>query len=229
MSLLTASSILLGADLYLCGDSIMADYRARDPRPCYGWGEFMQAHCRENVRVFDLAVPGSSTASWRKSNLWQNALKRVQKGDFVFLGFGLNDSDAENPAAFCTDKEFEQNLLEMAENVRSKGATPLFLTSTVTYQEPPEKRARHALYNDATRRAAAAGKVELVDLNAKFLPFIDAAPDAGRYFVLKRGFPVKNWLDYDPVHLSEAGAQCVAKMVVDLIAENHLSAQKLFQ
>ncbi len=224
-----AGTMLFAADVYLCGDSIMADYSKRDPRPCYGWGEFIQGYCKSDVRVFDLAIPGSSTASWRNGDWWQNAVAKLQKGDFLLLGFGFNDGDATNPAAFCDETQFEKNLLSMAADVRQKGATPLFLTSTVTYQEKPEIRERHARYNDAVRRAAKKGDVELIDLNAKFLPFIDNADDAERYFVLKRQVPIKNWLDYDHVHLSENGARLAAKMVVAIIREKKLSLSTVFE
>ncbi|MCQ2378052.1 MAG: GDSL-type esterase/lipase family protein [Victivallaceae bacterium] len=226
LSLILGGSNLAAADLYICGDSIAADYSRRDPRPAYGWGEYLPALCKKGVAVHDLAIPGSSTKTWFDTGKWADLCAQLKPGDFVFIALAFNDGDAKNPAAFSTPGDFGQNLETMIRDVRAAKATPLLLTPTVVYRADAETNARHRTYADVVRKKGGETHCEVIELNALFREKI--AEDPEKFFILKRTVPVPNWLDFDPVHLNGSGAELAAECIVRIVREKRLSAEVLF-
>ncbi|MCQ2379318.1 MAG: GDSL-type esterase/lipase family protein [Victivallaceae bacterium] len=220
---------VVASDIVLCGDSIMADYSRRDPRPCFGWGEFISGYCAKGVEVRNLAVPGSSTKTWLDKGLWGRAVSNLEAGDCVFIAFGNNDSDKGNPSAYVCEADFQSNLKRMVGEVREAGAVPVLLTTTSTYDADAATLARKASYNDAIRRVAADGNVPLLDLNVEFLVAMESDNGGASYFVLKREVPVRNWLDYDKVHLNRNGAEMTAGLVVKLVKKSGGRPAALFR
>lgn len=59
--------------------------------PRIGWGDTLHLCFRDEVRVVNLAISGTSSKSFRTSHEYQTFLQGVGTGDFVLIGFGHND------------------------------------------------------------------------------------------------------------------------------------------
>ena len=89
--LLTLPVILTARDIYMAGDSTMAQYGGKYP-PMKGWGMEMQKHCKTGVTVYNRAVGGRSSKSFITEKLWEKVMKEAKKGDFVIIQFGYHSA-----------------------------------------------------------------------------------------------------------------------------------------
>ncbi len=115
--------------------------------------------------------------------------------------------------------DFKSNLEEICHAARSKGITPVLLTSPITSLEtyyPPGSRSPmhlfHEKYNQAIRELAVSDTIELVDLAREFDRYGDLFNDAPN----------------DPVHFNTKGHQLVAELLAGYIREHCLSDSGVF-
>jgi lysophospholipase L1-like esterase len=152
--------------IILVGDSTMAVQS--------GWGPGFCAFLSPRVACINMARSGRSTLSYRREGAWDRVMALLKqsnkdyKATYVLIQFGHNDQPGKPGRSTDVATEFPANLTRFVEEVRSTDAKPVLIT-------PLERRVFKdgklsnglLLWADATRKAAAAEHVPLIDLNAK--------------------------------------------------------------
>ena len=227
--------LLSAADIYLAGDSTMARY-AEKRAPLTGWGMELQALCADGVKVYNRAVSGTSSKSF-KEKYWAKLIAKVQPGDFVFIQFGHNDRSKKNDRYTDPATTFQDNLRFFISEVRARKATPVLLTITPVCRFKKSGRMYnaqvHQNYINAIRSVAAAEKVDLIDHNALLLAEfgpLGAEKAAKMYMNLEPGeFPAYPKGKKDNTHLRDAGAKIAAKLAVENAKAQKLTVAGLFK
>jgi lysophospholipase L1-like esterase len=145
--------------LFIAGDSTAAKYTGANPQQ--GWGEpVAKFFDPARLRVVNAARGGRSSRTFVTEGHWDKMLSDVQKGDFVIIQFGHNDSGALNQEPPGSSRPlrargtipgvgeeyaeidnvitgqhetvftFGYYLRKMVADTRAKGATPILLTLT---------------------------------------------------------------------------------------------------
>ncbi len=117
--------------IFVVGDSTAADKKNPATNPERGWGMVLQGCFDEKVLVKNHAVNGRSSKSFLNEGRWQEVLKDIKPGDYVFIQFGHND---EKPAADRhTDPgtTFDDNLRLYVQQTREKQGIPVLFNAVV--------------------------------------------------------------------------------------------------
>ena len=113
---------LMAVNVYMAGDSTMARYPASYQYQ-KGWGQVLQEYAVDGVKVFNMAVGGRSSKSFRSEGRWAKICDALQPGDFVFIQFGHNDGQPgeKNLYRFADpEKSYPENLRQFIREVRAK-------------------------------------------------------------------------------------------------------------
>jgi len=239
-------AVIASADIYMAGDSIMAEYKPTE-FPQYGWGQALKAFMKDPSRLHNCARSGWSARRFRESGRWEkNIVSKLNKGDWVIVSFGHNDSnkkrnkDPKND--YSTPEEYKTFLVGFAADVRAKGANIAFATSIAHSDGFVEKDGVLAVdggvkglgpYVQAMREVAAKTGAPLLDLNRyaeENLPKLGIEKAKSLYMFVKPGespnYPNgKN----DAAHVRDAGAYFYAKAAVEMAREQKLSIANLWK
>jgi lysophospholipase L1-like esterase len=172
---------------WMVGDSTMQNCSGTGQ--C-GWASQFQQYCGPNVTVSNQARGGRSIQTWiwgdpnvsktatdasgecqvidtktYSDNLTTmlDATKGMQPGDWVYVAFGINDGTAAcnrhvGKALFQSDLDF------MAKTIRSKGANPIFGTSTSGQSCSGSTNVANRGFGPETKAAGTADNVPVIDL-----------------------------------------------------------------
>ena len=191
--------------LHLAGDSLCCEYAATSSRT--GWGMCLAAALGGgDVTVVNRGASGYSTKSFIDSGKWQALIDGVGAGDLVLVMFAHNDSASDEARHTDPGSTYDQNLIKFITETRSKGATPVLLTSvnsrmyndahTTLYQTTVS-------YANAMRSVAKKKEVALVDVNQLTFDLFKSLGYDGTepYFVS------------DNTHLTKLGAETTASFI----------------
>jgi lysophospholipase L1-like esterase len=178
--------------LFIAGDSTVMTYTAADPLK--GWGQEISQFFTADVTVNNLALGGRSSRTFMYGNVtcvngvvtytgstpsitgtrWERIVNNVAAGDYVAIQFGTNDA-----GTVCERHvdlpEFQQNLGVMADAIRAKSATPIFVTPMSQLScSSGTPRATLTDYATAMKEAGQALGVEVVDLNALSIQYYES-------------------------------------------------------
>ena len=219
--------------VFTIGDSTVKNGRDDGSNNQYGWGSLLwQWFDTTKVSVENHALGGRSSRTYITEGLWDKVLSAVQKGDYVFIQFGHNDSGSLNtgtrPRASlkgsgdndttvvmeATGKPevvhtFGWYMRKYARDVKAKGATPIIL-SHIPRNNFVTKDSLQIIRNDKgfgawCKDAAAKEKVPYIDLNALVA---DKYERMGKDSVQLMFFG-------DHTHTSRLGAELNAKTVAE--------------
>jgi lysophospholipase L1-like esterase len=183
----------------ICGDSTVAEYP--DTTPQRGWGQYIQGHVKDSVRVFNLAKGGRSTKTFLNEGLWARAL--ALKPDIILIQFGHNDShDPKMPEATNAATDYPDYLRQFIEEARAAGAVPILIT-------PVQRRTKVDTlipYAEAMRKVAAEERAPLIDLHAASGHLCRELGEAETAKLEANGT--------DRTHFNEAGARAIAALVM---------------
>ena len=217
--------------IYLAGDSTCARKQA-DKRPETGWGEMLGAHFNDKVRIDNRAMNGRSTRTFISEGRWQAIVHALKKGDYVFIQFGHNDSSKDKGERFTPPEDYRKNLIRFIWEVRAKRAIPVLLTPVMRrrFNEKGEFYDTHGEYPDIVRTVAAEYNAPLIDMHRKSEAVIRRyGPEESRklFLQLKPG-EHPNYPEgiEDNTHFNPAGAEEMAKLVVDGVGEQKLGIRK---
>lgn len=218
--------------VYLAGDSTLAEKRP-EKRPETGWGEMLQKYFDpQKVKIENHAQNGRSTKTFISENRWQAIADKLQKGDYVFIQFGHNDSSKDKGERYTPPEDYRKNLIKFIEEARAKNANPVLLTPVMRRRFDKEGKFydMHGEYPDIVRAVAAEYRVPLIDMHRKSETVIKnyGVEDSKKLFlILKAGahpnYP--NGLD-DNTHFSPRGAEEMARLAVAGIREQKISLRK---
>ena len=131
-SLLLTSSATQGRSsftIHLIGDSTMAPKDLSGGNPERGWGMMFPNFLDDSVKVINYAHNGRSTKSFMTLGHWAKVEANLQKGDYLFIQFGHNDSKQSDTTRYAAAwGAYQDNLRHYIKVAREKGATPVLLT-----------------------------------------------------------------------------------------------------
>lgn len=230
---------LSGADIYLCGDSTICNYKSKFA-PLSGWGMALQNLCVDGVKVVNEGSSGATSRTIRIRGNWKRIIDNVRPGDYVVIQFGHNDqkkNTQKRPNIHCGLKTaYPANLTAFINEVRAKKAHPVLATSICRRTFRKGKLVDGAHLRDYCEAAIAVGKKEnvpVIDMNKLTTKKVAALGDAGSrkiYNHLKPG-ESPNWPKgrKDNTHLNATGAKIFAKIFVDEVKAQKLPMAALFR
>ena len=142
--------------LWLCGNSTVVD---QIMAPWAGWGQMAPGFFKSSLAIANYAESGLTASGFYSMKRLAKILSEVKKGDFVTVQFAHNDQKNQNDV-----NNYEVTLTKYANEIKAKGAIPLFVTSTARQNETDPKTAVGGL----PERMRALGKklgVTVLDLN----------------------------------------------------------------
>lgn len=218
--------------VFIAGDSTAAIKKV-DRRPETGWGEFLQQYFNsDQVRVEDRAKNGRSTRTFISEGLWNDIVKDLKPGDYVFIEFGHNDESKEKGDRYTSLEDFRRNLARFVTDTRAKQANPVLLTPVMRRKFGEEGRLvdTHGDYPGVMRALAGEMNVPLIDMQKLSTAVLERyGPDRSRelFLQLKPGenphYP--NGVE-DNTHFSPLGAELIAAQVVSGIRSAKLELAK---
>ena len=201
--------------VFLAGDSTCAP-KTEEDRPKYGWGEKFAPYLN-GFTVENKAVGGKSTKTFISGGQWAKLLKSVSSGNVVLIQFGHNDENqTASDGRGTTPQEYGTNLGTFISDVKAKGAVPVILTPICrrSFTDGVVDHT-HGEYPAAAKKAATDGGVLLLDieqLSYNWLTSLGEEASALRYMVSVNG--------EDNTHLTEMGADEIAKMVAQALKDS---------
>jgi len=210
--------------VYTIGDSTTASY-APDHFPQSGSGQQLGYFFNSaNVVVVDKGVGGTSAKSYYDS-FWTPVKDGLKAGDFVTIQFGINDAAADVARHTVPFTTFKDYLKKFIAETRAKGAFPILISTqnrdSWTAATPPQPYPAYHDYPVATRQLGTDTSVNVpfVDLDQMCTAFrLGLGPFYTKHFVYLHTepgeyprFPTGH---DDSVHLQEAGAIEMARMIV---------------
>ncbi len=232
--------------LYMAGDSIMADYRS-DMFPQYGWGQALRAFMKDPSRLHNLARSGWSARRFRESGRWTDGIaSKLKPGDWVIVSFGHNDMNKRRNKSpkndYSTPGEYKAFLAGFAADARAKGANIAFATSIAHSSGFSESDGAMRVDGGATglgtyvaamREVAAECGAPLLDLNryaVENFPKLGLAAAKSLYMFVGPGeYP--NYPDgkKDAAHIRDSGAFFYAKAAVEMARSQGLAIADLWK
>jgi lysophospholipase L1-like esterase len=193
--------------VHLAGDSTVSEYASTTPQE--GWGMELKQFFNDQVTVDNQAQGGANVQSFKASARWTKILENVKPGDYVLYQFGANDSGtAHGPV---TPEDFAKTLEQMADEVKAKGGTSIFVTPSAFYEwkDGKELNARLSPYAEAAQKAGKEKGVLVADLNARGVEWLNKEGEEKTkafYLPSRTGAP-------DKAHFVKAGAVKMAGLV----------------
>ena len=142
--------------LWLCGNSTVVD---QIMAPWAGWGQMAPGFFKSSLAIANYAESGLTASGFYSMKRLAKILSEVKKGDFVTVQFAHNDQKNQNDV-----NNYETTLTKYANEIKAKGATPLFVTSTARQNETDPKTAVGGLPERMRARGKKLG-VTVLDLN----------------------------------------------------------------
>ncbi len=207
--------------IYWVGDSTVKQNTIRT-WPLTGIGQEFERFVKAcEVRVENHAQDGRSTKSFLAEGRLEPIRARIQAGDFLFIQFGHNDENAENPECYADPEvAFPANLEIFVHAAREKGATPVIITPVTRFDRHhpmPEAPFIHDLWAESARRTGERLGVDVIDLTRLSEKLVDRVGEAAgtRYYMnIPAGvYPCYPEGRKDNTHLQVAGAVAFGELI----------------
>jgi DNA sulfur modification protein DndE len=212
--------------IFLIGDSTMADKKA-DVAPETGWGTAFSKFI--DLKVFNHAVNGRSTRSFRTLGHWQTVMDKLEPGDFVFVQFGHNDAKQSDTSRYAAaDTNYRKNLMRYIREIRSKGAKPVLITPVMRrkFDDHGNFVDQHGDYPRVVKEVGKTSQVPVIDLHAKSKAIIigHGVEDSKQLFL---NLTKNTWTAFpegkdDNTHFTPYGAALMATAVAEEIHDLEL-------
>jgi lysophospholipase L1-like esterase len=193
--------------VHLAGDSTVSNYPPSTVQE--GWGQELGQFFNDKVTIDNQAIGGANVKSFKAGN-WRRIIAALRTGDYVLIQFGANDSGTAHGPVSPAD--FAATLGQMADEVKARGATPIFVTPSAFFQwsNDAEDNTRLAPYATAMHTQGAASNVMVDDLNARGVELLNSI---GRTRAAPLYLPSRGTVD--KAHFVKAGATQMARFVAE--------------
>lgn len=203
--------------IFITGDSTVTDY---DVEPYASWGQMFPRFLNDQVAVANYAESGARLDSFRERGRFDKVLSEVKPGDWVMIEFGHNDMKLKGPGKGAY-YFYMTNLKEYIDEVRDRGAYPVFLTPTRrrSFDDEGHIINTHLDFPEAMKFIAQKENVPLIDLQEMTKTLYEAlgVEDSKRAFVQYPAgtYPSQKEDLKDNTHYNPYGAYEIAKCVVE--------------
>lgn len=213
--------------IYTIGDSTMSNKKNPEENPEHGWVQVLPQFFKDNITIDNRAVNGRSTRSFIAENRWNDILKTLKKGDYVFIQFGHNDQKYKDPKRYTNPHTaYRHHLIQLVQETREKGAIPVLFSSIVRrhFNEHGTLIDTHGLYPVEARLVAQQYSVPFIDLQylTEQLEISYGVEDSKKLHLHFQPGEHPYYKDgkQDNTHLSKLGATEVAKLAVTALKAN---------
>ena len=231
--LITLNCFAQKPTIYGIGDSTMANKTKPEENPERGWGQMLPLFFNDNITIDNRAQNGRSTRSFIAEKRWDDILKTLKKGDYVFIQFGHNDQKEKDSTRYTNPHTaYRHNLIRFVEETRAKGATPTLFSSIVrrTSNEKGLLIYTHSEDTMEVRLVAQEYNVPFIDMEY-YTELLEQSygPEKSKQLHLhfKAGeIPYYKEDKADDTHLGVKGATAVAKIAVEELKKTKLDIVK---
>ncbi len=215
--------------VYLAGNSTVTD---QQHEPWAAWGQMLPRFFEPGVvSIANNAESGETLKAFVHEGRLKKLMSTIKSGDYLFIQFAHNDQKpgASHVDPFTSYKEYLKMFIDSA---RSKGATPVLVTSMHRRRFDDQGHIINTLgdYPEAMRQTAKEENVALIDLNAMSRKFFEAMGPDGTLKVFVHypagTFPGQDKELADNTHFNNYGAYELAKCVVEGIKETDIALKK---
>jgi lysophospholipase L1-like esterase len=229
--------------VWLAGDSTVAN----GSTPCpVGWGKQFQSFFGSSVNVVNKAQGGRSVQTWlydvgttmgsngecvlnsdKYLSAWTDTLDGMKPGDFLFIQFGINDTDSTCNRHVGTAL-FQKYYGMMAQAAKDHGATPIFVTPVSSISCSGSKaQGTRGTYAAATKQAGTTYGVTVIDLEQLSVALYTSLgfcplPGADTAATFEAATPVGNFFCEDHTHFEAAGAKQIAGLIVKALRDQKI-------
>lgn len=222
--------------IHTIGDSTMA-HKKDKARPETGWGECIVNYLADTslVKVQNYAVNGRSSKSFIGEGRWETVLANMNEGDYLFVQFGHNDQKEKDSLRYTNASTmYKENLRRYVNEARSKGATPVLLTSIVrrNFNEHGVLLDTHTDYPQAVREVAAEMNVLLIDaqlISEKLVLAYGPVESTKLYNHVDAGHENYPNGKADDTHLNGFGANKIAGLIIEEMKCKDKTLAKFFK
>jgi lysophospholipase L1-like esterase len=211
--------------IYLAGDSTVVDQYYE---PWAAWGQMLPRFFLPGIVIANHAESGETTKSFVAEQRFFKIMTTIKPGDYLFIQFAHNDM---KPGAVPID-EYKKLLISYITQTRTKGATPVLVTSMNrrTFDDAGHITDSLRPYPDAMREVAAQQKVALIDLNSMSKTLFETMGPEGTLKAFmhypENSFPGQTAAISDDTHFNSYGAYELARCIVRGIREANLPLTK---
>lgn len=186
--------------LWLCGNSTVVDQLTA---PWSGWGQMASGFFKPSLAIANYAESGLTASGFYSMRRLNKILAEAKPGDYVTVQFAHNDQKNANDVA-----NYEATLTKYVNDIKAKGAIPLFVTSTARQNELDPKTSVGGL---PERMRALAKKLNVVylDLNQHSINLQNALGSNKEKMYM--------YTAKDKTHFCEYGAYELARSIVEEI------------
>ncbi len=214
--------------IFIAGDSTVQTYRA-SYAPQQGWGAYLQDNLPDGYTVSNHAIAGRSSKSFYDNGRLDEILNKMNKGDYLLIQFGINDSAASNAERYAptsgsvpgAEGSFEYYMSKYIEGAIEKGGNPVLVTTVLGLKAYNNSKktfeGSYSNYCNAMKQLAAYYKIPCIDLNSLMVDHYNSIgyDAAYQYHMCSTG-------STDMTHFTETGAKAVAKLVADEIKKQNI-------
>ena len=215
--------------VYLAGNSTVTD---QQHEPWAAWGQMLPRFFKPGVvSIANNAESGETLKAFVHEGRLKKVMSTIKSGDYLFIQFAHNDQKpgASHVEPFTSYKEYLKMFIDSA---RSKGATPVLVTSMHRRRFDEQGLIINTLgdYPEAMRQTASEENVALIDLNAMSRKFFEAMGPEGTLKVFVHypagTFPGQDKELADNTHFNNYGGYELAKCVVEGIKKSDIKLTK---
>ena len=218
--------------VYLAGNSTVVDQTVE---PWAAWGQMIPRFFKPGgVVVANHAESGETLKAFVGERRLPKLLSTMQKGDYFFIEFAHND---QKPGSSYVEPftTYQAYLKQFADEARSRGATPVLVTSMLRRSFDSTGRIINTLgdYPAAMRQLAAEEHIALIDLNTMSRTFYEAlGPEQSKKAFVH--YPAGTYPGQaaelkDDTHFNNYGAYELARMIVQGLKESGLPLARELQ
>lgn len=129
--LLVAVTVFAQGDkptIYIAGDSLAQKYYPAQ-YPQTGWGQVIADYFTDEINVDNRAISGRGTKRFISEGRLEKIFETIKPGDFVFIQFGIYETDKNNKEWNADVEEYKECLKnDYIAKVQQRGAIPVILT-----------------------------------------------------------------------------------------------------
>ena len=162
------NTVPLPTTVHLLGDSLCVNY-GTGSYPQQGWGYYIGNYLNKAGTVINHAQ-GGRTAETFYHDKWANVKKGIQKGDYVFIAFGLNDfyRTPTYDTELTKEEAYHKYLNLLCTEAKEAGANVIFTTITPNNPKTGKLAAQDNLtkWSGYIKDVAAQNNAVCLDINA---------------------------------------------------------------